>query len=76
MYTFDQAKRWQNHSNGVEKLLNTHYKKDMNFKEAVDWLVQSDLSPKDIKRVADIASLLKDDWAYLRHVYVKNGGKL
>jgi len=76
MNTFDSLKGHQGHQTGIEKFLNTRYKKDQEFKEAVDWLIKTNLCPKDIKRVADIASSLKDGWAHLQAVYLKNGGSL
>ena len=50
---------------GIEKLIKQRYKKDPDFKDAVDFLMKSPLNHKDIKRAADVAAMVKGmewDW--------------
>jgi hypothetical protein len=55
-----QIPGWQNPCRGRQKLIvKTRYREDLEFKAAVDYLIASKLNFKDIRRVAIMASTIK-----------------
>lgn len=60
-----QIHGWQSQCIGLQKVIKTRYHKDPVFKAAVDYLMTSNLDYKDIRRVAAIASTVKEmDWPW------------
>lgn len=55
-----QAHGWQDQIKGMQKVIKTRYHKDPAFKAAVDFLMNCPLDHKDIRRVAAIASTVKE----------------
>ena len=60
-----QIHGWQSQCRSMQKVIKTRYHKDPAFKAAVDYLMSSNLDHKDIRRVAAIASTIKEmDWPW------------
>jgi hypothetical protein len=55
-----QIHGWQSQCRGLQNVIKTRYHKDPVFKAAVDYLMASKLDHKDIRRVAAIASTVKE----------------
>ena len=61
-----QMHGWQSQVRGVKTLIATRYKDDTPFRSAVDFLMQSPLTAKDIRKVAEIAAMVKGmEWPWM-----------
>ena len=60
-----QTHGWQ--SQGIESLIKTRYRgKDTEFTKAVDFLMTSPLTSKDIRKVAEVAAMVKGmEWPWM-----------